>query len=75
MTVDVTVTGLGMDKDEIKRCMELLSHISILEEARIAAKSLGVHAMHDVTEGGLVTAIEEFSKTGGHGIKIDMEKM
>jgi hydrogenase expression/formation protein HypE len=66
---------LGMETNEIKRCRELLSHISILEEARIAAKSPGVHAMHDVTEGGLVTAIEEFSKAGSHGIKIDMEKI
>jgi HAD superfamily hydrolase (TIGR01509 family) len=66
---------LGMDRHEIKRCKELQSHISILKEARIAAKSPGVHAMHDVTEGGLATAIEEFSKIGGHGIKIDLKKI
>jgi len=29
--------------------------------------------MHDVTEGGLATALEELSIAGGHRIKIDMD--
>lgn len=35
--------------------------ISVVEEARIAAGMLGVHAMHDVTEGGIATAVREMA--------------
>jgi hydrogenase maturation factor len=31
--------------------------------------------MHDVTEGGLATALEELSVAGDHRIRIDMEKI
>ncbi len=51
----------GMTEAEIKECREFLSHISVLKEARIAGQSRGTSAMHDVTEGGVATAIEELS--------------
>ncbi len=41
--------------------------ISVVEEARIAAGIPGVHAMHDVTEGGVVTAIREMAEAAGAG--------
>src|SRR5438093_911301 len=52
---------LGMTPGEIARCREFLTApgISVLREARIAAASGAVTAMHDVTEGGLATALEE----------------
>ncbi len=31
--------------------------------------------MHDVTEGGLATALDELSIAGGHRIRIDMDKV
>ena len=65
----------GMSTDDIKQCRELQARIGILDEARIAAESPGVHAMHDVTEGGLATAVEELSQAGGHGIEIRMERI
>lgn len=35
--------------------------ISVVEEARLAAGMLEVHAMHDVTEGGIATAVREMA--------------
>ena len=64
---------LGLADSEIERCRQFLSHISIIPEARIAAQSSATSAMHDVTEGGLATALEELSIAGGHRIKIDWD--
>lgn len=44
--------------------------ISIVREARIAAGVLGVHAMHDVTEGGVATAIREMAEASGVGVAV-----
>ncbi len=67
--------GLGMPDTEIETCRQFLSDISILKEAQIAGRSEGVSAMHDVTEGGLATALEELSIAGRHRIKIDTGKI
>jgi hydrogenase maturation factor/beta-phosphoglucomutase-like phosphatase (HAD superfamily) len=64
---------LGLAESEIERCRQFLAAISIIPEAQIAAQSSGTSAMHDVTEGGLATALEELSVAGGHRIKIDMD--
>lgn len=63
----------GMTESEIRVCREFLNDISILEEARIAARSRATSAMHDVTEGGLATALEELSIAGDHRLQVDME--
>ena len=65
--------NLGMVDSEIDSARQFLSRISIITEARIAAESGTVSAMHDVTEGGLATAAEELSIAGGYRIKIDMQ--
>ena len=44
--------------------------ISIVPEARVAAGVLGVHAMHDVTEGGVATAIHEMADRAGLGVVV-----
>lgn len=62
----------GMSETQIKTCREFLSRISIIAEARIAAGIEGVSAMHDVTEGGLTSALTELSTAGGHKLEIDM---
>ncbi len=52
------------------RCLGFLEEpgISVLPEARIAAGSVEVHAMHDVTEGGVATAIREMAEAAGLGV-------
>jgi hydrogenase maturation factor len=67
------LTDGRMRAEEIARCQGFLSDISILEEARIARGNDGVSAMHDVTEGGLATAVRELSIAGRHRVHIDMD--
>jgi hydrogenase maturation factor/predicted HAD superfamily phosphohydrolase YqeG len=64
---------LGMNDSEIDSGRRFLANISIITEAQIAAESDATSAMHDVTEGGLATAMEELSIAGGHRIKINVD--
>ena len=41
--------------------------ISVVEEARIAAGMVDVHAMHDITEGGVATAVREMADAADLG--------
>ncbi len=65
----------GMTEDEIKYCRTFIDRISILAEARIARDNPGVSAMHDVTEGGLATAIWELGAAAKHTFKIDLDRI
>ena len=56
---------LGMSAEKIESCRAYLDRISIIPEARQAARCPGTSAMHDVTEGGIATALEELSTAGG----------
>jgi HAD superfamily hydrolase (TIGR01509 family) len=69
------LSGKGFKDSEITACKKFIEHISIVEEAGIACKTGGVSAMHDVTEGGLSTAVTELSIAGRHRIRIDMENI
>ncbi|MBN1676587.1 MAG: HAD-IA family hydrolase [Kiritimatiellae bacterium] len=68
---------LGMDPAEIRRCAAFLDApgISVLAEARAAAAAGGVTAMHDVTEGGLATAVAEFSAAVRHRIRVECPRI
>jgi hydrogenase maturation factor len=66
---------MGMAAKEIDRCSRFIDKISVIAEAKIAAATLGTSAMHDVTEGGLATALEEMSTAGSHKIKIYLDKI
>jgi HAD superfamily hydrolase (TIGR01509 family) len=66
---------LGMEESQIEICRQFLSQISILDEARISAENHLASAMHDVTEGGLATALEELSTAGGCRIRVFMENI
>lgn len=63
----------GMPASEIDRCRQFLDNISIITEAKIAAANAGTSAMHDITEGGLATAIEELSIAGNRSIRVDTD--
>ncbi len=67
--------ALGMTQSEIRRCQEFLFDpgISILAEAQIAAQSAS--AMHDVTEGGLATALQELSGAGGNQLRVGVDQI
>jgi len=67
--------ALGMGARELDACRELLDRVSIVPEARLAAGFAGVRAMHDVTEGGLATALRELAMACGHGIVVRRERV
>jgi hydrogenase maturation factor len=67
--------ALGMAAAEIEAGKALLDRISIIPEARIAAASAGTSAMHDVTEGGVATALEELGAAGGHAITVELDRI
>ena len=54
---------------------ELVSLQSCVKEALLLAEIDGVHAMHDATEGGLTTALNEMAEASKVGFKIELEKI
>jgi hydrogenase expression/formation protein HypE len=67
--------AFGMAEKEIGICRRMLSDLSVLGEAGIAAESGEVSGMHDVTEGGVATAIEELSAAAGHRIRVELDQI
>ncbi len=51
----------GLSDRELLEASRYLDRLSVLPEARLALAHGGVRAMHDVTEGGLATAVRELS--------------
>jgi len=66
---------LGIAAPEIERARAFLDHISIQTEARIARQSGTVSAMHDVTEGGLATALCEFGIAGNCRLRVAVDRI
>ncbi len=64
---------MGLSSEQIEECRRFLDDISIMPEAQIATASPGVIAMHDVTEGGVATAVRELGIAAGRGLRIDMD--
>src|SRR3989441_1162446 len=49
--------------------------ISVVRDARLAAASGGVRAMHDPTEGGLLAGLYELARAGRAGLRIQKENV
>ncbi|MCR5626286.1 MAG: AIR synthase family protein [Lachnospiraceae bacterium] len=56
----------------IAKARDFDRYISVVEDAGVALKA-GVHAMHDVTEGGIFGALWELSESAGVGLDIDLK--
>ncbi len=67
--------ALGMSEAELGACRALLPQTSIVPEARVARGFAAVRAMHDVTEGGLVTALRELAAATGHGVTVHRDRV
>lgn len=74
---EVKRLGKLLGDDELRKCRRLLLRpgISVVREARIAGATARVHAMHDPTEGGLATGIQEWAAAANLGIKVEMEQI
>ena len=64
---------LGMSQHELDECERLLDEASIVPEARIARGFAGVRALHDVTEGGLATALRELAAATGQSVTVQRD--
>jgi hydrogenase expression/formation protein HypE len=65
----------GMSDADLAACRDLLSQVSVVPEARIAAGFAGVRAMHDVTEGGLATALRELAVAAGRALVVHADRV
>jgi hydrogenase maturation factor len=67
----------GVPAPVIRRARKLLRTpgISICAEAEIACELATVHAMHDVTEGGVATALHELAQASAVGLRIDRDRI
>jgi hydrogenase maturation factor len=54
---------------------ELVSMQSCVKEALLLAEIEGVHAMHDITEGGFTAALNEMAEASKVGFQIDFNKI
>jgi hydrogenase maturation factor len=64
-------------KEEVDDAAGLLHNpgISVVRDAQIACEAVSVHAMHDPTEGGLATAVNELAQATGLGAWVDGDKI
>jgi hydrogenase maturation factor len=65
----------GYSDDLIRRCQRYLHDpgISVVRPALLAAATAEVHAMHDPTEGGVMTGLLEMGRGAGVGLEIDLD--
>ena len=64
----------AMSDDEIDRAKAMLDRVSVVKEGVIAGK-IGVSAMHDITEGGVLGAVWEVCSLKKTGAEIKMENL
>lgn len=60
---------------QIEKLGKLVHMQSCVKEALHLADAGGVHAMHDATEGGVMTALNELAEASRVGFKVDWAKM
>lgn len=63
-----------LTEEEISEAKGYINEISVVEEGIIAGKA-GVHAMHDITEGGVLGALWEMAEAAGTGFRVYEDKM
>ena len=65
----------SFDMPFLEHCRRFLREpgISVLRDAQIAAQAGHVHAMHDPTEGGVATALNEMAVAAGVALRIDAD--
>ncbi len=65
----------AFSEDFVKRCKELLKRpgLSVGPAAKAAVKAAAVNSLHDVTEGGLATALHEIARAAHLGLEIRYE--
>lgn len=67
----------GVTNCELDRCAALadVPGVGVVQEALVAARCSAVSALHDVTEGGIATALHELSQACGLGFLVDADRI
>jgi hydrogenase maturation factor len=62
---------------DLDRCAALLHDpgISVVRDAQLALETGGVHALHDLTEGGLATGLWELCQAAGVGVVVERDRL
>ena len=65
----------GVPEDVVQRAAAFLHDpgISVVKAALVAVATVPVHAMHDPTEGGLLTGVWELAEASGVGVWLDVD--
>ena len=63
----------GVDPAVIESAKRFIDDIGVVRDAHTAIAAGEITALHDVTEGGLATALAELAKAGGRSFKIEMD--
>ena len=71
--MEKTLLAHGLSGDDLRAARDFAEQLSVATEARISTDSRGISALHDVTEGGVATALGELSLAGGNRIRVDLE--
>ena len=66
------IARFGEDVVTVAKCF--LDDISVVPEGKLAAAN-GVHAMHDITEGGVLGAVWEMCTASGVGVVLEKERI
>jgi hydrogenase expression/formation protein HypE len=68
-----SLLAAGLSEKQMERSRNLIFDpgIGIVEEARVALRSPGLTALHDVTEGGIATALRELAQDCGCRFRVD----
>jgi hydrogenase expression/formation protein HypE len=62
-------------RDSVERAIARVHQITVVEDARTAFASGGVHAMHDATEGGVLGGLFEMSSAAGVAASVDLDRV
>lgn len=67
----------GLDEETITRAAAYLDNpgISVVAAARALCETGQVHSLHDVTEGGIITALREVAAAAGLGLVVEAESV
>ncbi len=70
-----TLRARGYDAESIMRAQRFLHEpgISVVAPGLLAASTGSVHAMHDPTEGGIITGLLEIGRAAKVGLEIDLD--
>lgn len=65
----------GLPRPVLQRALALAEEIGILAEAAVCRDHAGVSGLHDVTEGGLATAVRELADAGRCGLRLLVDRI